>query len=117
MIIMMISFITVSFFILFIIYVIDWVTHRQMTKDFCNYYDEGNFKKFLKEFRKRKWVIDPKFPDSLFGKEKDRNEIHASIISFNGKGMVLPFISYLKFKRYTNKILKEENEKRKVKWN
>ena len=83
-----------------------------MTKDSVDEYGWGNFKNFKKEFEKREWFYESLFPDSLFGYDHYKTKIHASIVKFDNKGMLLNPIAYLKMlifkKKYINENFKSD---------
>lgn len=99
---------------------VNWGTHVEMTKKHCkaNGYYMGTFKDFLKEFSNREWVKDQEYENSFFNKndhyDKD-NKIHASMIIFDGKYMLLYPISYIRFyffrKKYSQKTRVNSNGK------
>jgi len=85
---------------------INWSVHRDMVKSSANEWGKGNFDNFRTEFNKRKWERNKLFPYSWFDQSNilyDQNYIHASIIKFDGKGMILDFISYNKFRNWSRK--------------
>jgi len=75
---------------------IDWSVHRKMTVDNCNTWDYGNFEAFKKQYSTIDWKRRDQWSDSVFDYQSD-SEIHASIIKFKGKGMVLTPFSYLQY--------------------
>ena len=88
--------------------------HKSMTLDHCTSWDYSTFGQFKKEFYNQKWEpYKGSFESSFFCRETD-SKIHADLIRFNGKGMVLKHIHYLRyvfFMRFTaNRLL--NNRKR-----
>ena len=102
----------VLLFFLFILYV-KWQVHKDMVIDSCDNYTHGTLKEFYKEFHKYDWKKTREFSDSYFGVGSTKTRIHASIISFNGYGIVLDPISFmiLEYRLRFNKMppLKKED--------
>jgi len=74
---------------------IDYRTHISMVKSSTKEYGKANYNIFFQEFNKCKWDIK-RYKGSLFDKSTN-SEIHASIIQFNGVGMIMQNpIEYLK---------------------
>lgn len=111
-----ISIVLVSIF--FTIWLIYWSVHISQNKSERCPYGWGNFTKFLKQFNKYDKWITKGWSTSLFGKGDDyyKYYIHADIIKFNGKCMILDPVSYLKFKLFMKNICKEINGIKKIKW-
>lgn len=85
-------------------WMIDWSIHISMSKDQKKPYDWCSFKTFKKEFDKHKnnpKLYIQKFGDySIFVNRTDWNNIvylHASIIRFNDKCMILYPCSWLRY--------------------
>lgn len=78
----------------------NWVTHISMVKGECSRYGWGNYRKFKEQFNKVEWERDSHHPYSFFGKNGRHDHIHADIIRFNGDGMILPFISYIRYSAF-----------------
>ena len=94
---------------------IDWLAHRDMVKSSTNQYGVSNYKKFIEEFHKVEWEHQKLFTSSLFGKDR-KDQFHANIIEFNGRGMIINNpISYLLVKLYVKKYIKNTFQiKRKI---
>ena len=89
---------------------VDWKTHISQVSSLCKVSGRGNFKIFLREFKKQKWYKQDGWSNSLFGIDYSDNNmtyIHASIIQFDNIGMSLGFIDYLRFRVFMRKQLKE----------
>ena len=87
--------------------------HRSMVINNCDVWDYGTFDEFVREYEKYEWETHGSFENSLFVKDyyssKVKTRIHADIINFEGKGMVMSnIINYYKMKRFVN----SEYEKR-----
>lgn len=78
-------------------------THKIMVADNCKKHGRSNFKRFIEEFNKVEWYRDSSFPESFFAKTNVDTEIHASIIKFNGNGMTLDYISFVRFQFWLRK--------------
>jgi hypothetical protein len=99
--------IVVMHFIFFLC--VDHAVHKKQVLDNCKEWNYADFDTFLRYFNRVSWERDSSFPESFFQKERDKlpyaeykkNYIHASIILFDGKGMILDPISYYKFLRWT----------------
>ena len=85
-----------------------WSVHKKMVKDCTDSYGRAGYKKFIQEFEKVEWKIDPYCKESLVS-DSYMDKFHADIIMFNGKGMMInnPF-SYFKVKRYVNQYIKKK---------
>jgi hypothetical protein len=86
----------------------------------CGY---GNFKKYKREFNKyNNWTTNSLFPNSLFGggdfDERLNYYLHASIIKFDGKGMVLwnPIRASLYRRSVIKKMIVAKIKKERVVW-
>jgi len=85
-----------------------WATHREMTTHNCEYWNYANFPTFLREFSSRKWQYKKEWRYSFFSEKGDRNDhIHADIIKFDGKGMVLYPWSFLRFMVWRKDYVKD----------
>jgi hypothetical protein len=113
----LISILAIGLPVILIIFWADWTTHRNMTIEYSDSWGYGTFKQFKMAFDILDWERDKGQPESYFGKGSDsyENKIHASIIKFSGKGMVLYPWSYIKFSLWLKKnSLKKD--KKKVNW-
>jgi hypothetical protein len=88
-----------------VIFFASWDIHRDMTISNTDSWGYATFKVFKVFFDKFDWDRDISYPESYFGKEDDynKNKIHASIIKFNNKGMVLYPWSYIRFSYWLKK--------------
>lgn len=72
--------------------------HKQMTiENSAKGWGYGTETDFWREFSKHKWSGLSSFPHSFFGGPD--TEIHASVIQFNGRGMVLNPIAFWRVSR------------------
>lgn len=85
-----------------IVFWISWSVHRDMVKCHCIQWDYGDFETFLNEFEETKWENQDRQPKSMFD-YNTKSQIHASIIQFRGKGMVLYPWSWFRFKIFERK--------------
>jgi len=100
---------------LVIIYIMLWIVHIEMTKENTQKYGWGNYEKFLREFKKYNWE-NGGWEKSLFDYETN-SQLHASIIKFEGKGMLLDPISYLRTVIFVRRYIKNHiDEKEIVQW-
>lgn len=109
----MIAIIIALVFILLFLLFISWQVHKDMVISSCDTYTHGTIKEFYIQFYKYDWSRSEDFSHSLFGVSSPKTEVHASIISFEGKGIILDPISFLilGYKLRFNKMppLKREN--------
>lgn len=79
--------------------IVSYSVHRSQVLSFCSEVRTGNFRDFLKEFDKYQWIPSFRWGFSLFDRRdpKLENQIHASILEFGNVGMMLDFVSWLKF--------------------
>lgn len=82
---------------------IPWLVHFDMTKEHSKNWGWGNFNLFLREYNKREWMRQDQYPYSYFGCNCNEDQIHASIIKFNQKGMCLNFLSFWRFQIWNHK--------------
>lgn len=89
----------IGFFFLFT--KISHSVHKSQVRDFTEEYGRGNFKIFLRHFTNRDWERCRHHRRSFFiyprNSPYSSSEIHAGIIKFDGKGMLLDYWSYLRF--------------------
>lgn len=85
-----------------------------MTVDDSNEWDYGTFASFLAEVQKRKWE-DHGWPCSLFN-DPDQSKLHADIVKFSGKGMVLRWHNYIQYKYWMHKIRRNTDKRKKGLW-
>lgn len=103
--------------VLFIIFMVDWSVHISMNKGTNNPYDWCTFKTFVKEFDKYKNHPELKvaYGDSIFLRKNIIDDIvylHASIICFEGKCMILYPFSYLRYCIWKYNFIQNKNKKR-----
>lgn len=93
----------ISMFLISTFY-IPWSVHKGQVSDFTPQNIKGNFNDFKREFSKIHWERSDDHKNSLFeiGRyriiDESESQIHAGIIEFNGVGMKLDFISYLRLR-------------------
>lgn len=75
----------------------------------------GSFNAFLREYKKHEWEREAEYPRSHFGVNYWQDRIHANIIMFDKKGMVLRPFSYLCFVVWIG-INRYKVKREKVKW-
>ena len=99
-----------------IAWIIDWSVHISMIKDEDKPYDWCTFRTFKKEFDKYKnnpQLHIEKFSDySIFVKGMNLNYIvylHANIIKFNDKCMILYPFSWLRYRIWKRNFAKSRN--------
>jgi len=95
-------------------YWIPWAAHKEMTTRHTHKWDYGTFETFKQEFAKRKWNHEG-WPKSLFD-YSTKSQIHASIIQFNDKGMVLSWPDYLRFQKFIKTYYKPNANQEKGLW-
>ena len=117
------------FFILFIsiiivtailiMFSISWTVHVDMSIEQNKPYDWCTFRTFLKEFDKYKnnpeLYIDKIFDNSIFLYEANCKHVvylHASIIEFNEKCMILYPHSWMQYCIWQNRFVKSRNRQR-----
>lgn len=107
-----------SFVILFIAAYLfaGYDTHIFMVKLYSIEWGYSNFDVFMNEYNKRTWERKITFPYSHFSDVYTDTRIHASIIQFDGKGMILDFWSYIKFLFWLNRNKLNRNSKPHVIW-
>lgn len=74
--------------------------HVEQVKDYCDEFGYGNWNDFMSEFAKVEWTRNSRNRDSFWGDKWQSlgdTYIHASIIKFNKKGMILDYWSFIKF--------------------
>lgn len=77
-----------------VVFLAFWITHLMQVNTFSRISGWGSFKDFKREYYSRKWGRDPSYRFSHFC---GSSEIHSSIIRFDGVGMKLNIISYIRF--------------------
>lgn len=111
--------------LLIIFWISDWLTHVEMVKTNTECYGKANYKIFLKKFNELDGKWDRKgWNSSLFYipiksnrfYDFDRkSEFHANIIMFDGKGMILNPIDFIRAKIYVKKYIKKHFIRNKAK--
>jgi hypothetical protein len=86
--ILLLSLSTILILFLSIWMVIEWFVHIEMTKDNSEYYGWANYDRFISEFNKYQWDNEKWYGYSLWDRNNDC-KIHASIIYFENKGMIM----------------------------
>lgn len=98
---------------------IPYHVHKCMVIDDCDTYGYGTYKRFLIEYKKGKWERTCTHEESHFGvgDEYSRYQIHASIIKFNGHGMIMKSLfQYLRFKLWERKHSIKRDPNRRIDW-
>lgn len=106
----------VIYFIYSVTIGIEWCTHKDMVKTCTSAYGYGTYEDFKREFAKIDWKHNAMFTNSLFDHSND-SKCHASIIQFNGKGMIIkdPF-SYLQVRMLIRQAVIDVQNKNLVDW-
>ena len=99
-----------------IMFIILWTTHIAQVREFTDEWGRGSYKTFIREFKKYEWKRSEKFPTSFFCGTLDSSKIHADIIKFEGKGMVLDPWSYLRFCIFIQRNRQKKKSKQVEKW-
>ena len=88
--------------LIFAIILADWLTHIEMVKDNVSTYTKGTYNDFIYQMSIHKWERKSTQPKSFFGvgKEYYKNKVHASIIMFDGVGMIFNIYDWLLVKKY-----------------
>lgn len=100
-----------------IFFFISWSIHRSMTVDEGPQWGYGTYRQFLVQYDRQDWEDVSKWgnwSDSLFCHETG-SKIHASIIKFNGKGMVLTPRAWLHFLIFVVPAIKRHNQGNRIK--
>lgn len=95
---------------------IEWSLHKHQVKTFTDVWDYGTYDKFVELFNKTDWdEMNYSFPNSYFTKTFvfPESKVHASIIKFVGKGMILGPIDYYRFSIFMNKKKRSAPSKQK----
>jgi hypothetical protein len=99
---------------------VSYSTHKDMVRTSTRQYGYGTFEDFKREFAKRKWIYRSLWRDSLFGSDDSYdcgNKLHASIIEFDGKGMMIKnSIEYLKVRIYIAEAVRIAKNRDLVDW-
>lgn len=99
--------------LLVIVYLIMYSIHVSMVKGETITYGYATFEKFKKQFYKNKLLKDECYV-SCYQNKTNNSIIHCDIIKFNGIGMILYPISFLKYKMFMHNLSKTKYIK--VKW-
>jgi hypothetical protein len=81
-----------------IIPLVNQCVHKEMTLGHCKQWDYSSYKWFRINFARHEWEINHNYR-SVFDYPTD-SQCHASIIRFNGKGMVLGPIDFFRSQRF-----------------
>ncbi len=76
--------------------------HRDMTRQFSKSVARGSYADFVREMRNHNWKTKPSWPTSFFDYSTD-SEVHASIVRFDGVGMLLGAWDWWRVKRWLKK--------------
>lgn len=88
---------------------VEYGTHIDQVKQFTKPYGKASYNAFVEEFEKHSWQQSNVFKNSLFD-YPNNSEIHASIIKFNGVGMIMKSpIEYWKMWYYMRQYFKNKN--------
>lgn len=79
--------------------------HKDMTVGACSEWDYSSYKWFRVNFARHNWKVDYNYK-SVFDYHTD-SQCHASIIKFNGKGMVLGPLDFALSQWYLKKYTKK----------
>ena len=73
---------------------VTWRVHLAQTRELTERYGWGSYESFRREFERegRQWTLEN---GSLF-ECHTASKFHASIVKFDGKGMLLPFLDWLR---------------------
>lgn len=105
-----------------IILLIPWQVHREMVVESTPSFGNGDFDTFIREFYKYdKWRFDDRWGGSYFGEHGINGigyKIHADIIMFENKGMILDMLSFYKYKKWLKATMKRIRKvsKKETKW-
>ena len=116
---------------------IEYFTHIEMVKYYAKMHNymvvKGNFETFHNEIGKRVWRRNTLYPESFFIEmdinqfqekvfnaktneeaerlttEYEKNYVHASVICFNGVGIILDYKSWVKFNQFIKYYKSEQN--------
>lgn len=94
---------------------VPYKSHKNMTVKNVEVWDYGSFEDFLREFKGREWRVDDDYEASVFEADTEksyfeRSKIHANIVSFNNRGMVMSsWREYRKMKKFIKSYCEENN--------
>jgi hypothetical protein len=102
---------------LFFVFIFPWLIHIIVTISNNTPYGWSNYNTFVKEFDKYNWDNEKWHAHSLWDR-KNACQLHAGLITFNGKGMILKTpIDYTKKILFVRKYFKKNNiGNNKVRW-
>ena len=89
--------------------------HKSIVINNCDFWDYGTFDEFVREYEKYEWETYGGYENSLFVKDyysnKAKTRIHANIINFEGKGMVMNnIINYYRMKLFVRREYRKRAE-------
>lgn len=100
-----------------ILSIICWFTYKNNVRSRCSYYGKCNFKVFMKHYLKYKNELKYYAFWSCLSSDNDKSKIYEDLIAFDDKGMILDYISYIKFLLFFYKIQRlNQNKKEQVEW-
>ena len=76
-----------------------WLVHRDMTRAHSHGWSWGTWRDFHREFQKYSWRREQPWQDSYFCFSTN-SRVHASIVRFGGRGMVLDPVSLWRVNRW-----------------
>lgn len=79
-----------------------WSVHREMVNDHCPKRAIGTYREFVLAMSHHKWKREPNYPTSFFDRSTN-SEVHASIVQFDGCGMLLGFLDWIRVSNYLDK--------------
>lgn len=92
---------------------VHWFFHVQEIREDYYQYGWGSFSTFKKEYSKR---LPWSYNGYSFYSKDNRCRFNSSDISFDGKGMILGYFAYLKFRVWFLKMRYAQRKKPTVKW-
>ncbi len=99
-----------------IMFIVFWTTHISQVREYTDKWGKGSYKTFIREFKKYEWERCDIHPKSFFCGSSDSSQVHADIIQFEGKGMILDPWSYLRFCIFINRNSHKKKSKQVEKW-
>src|SRR5690606_27286010 len=98
------------------VFMVNWFIHIHMTVSYSDQYGWSGYSRFKQKFSEYEWRCENGYRYSLFANGYT-NEVHASIIKFDNKGMVMiDPVSFLLTQLYVRKYIKNNYKKNVVKW-
>jgi len=98
-----------------------WTVHRSQTIEFSDCYGYGSFKNFMDHYQSIEWTRESTWRKSHFSQsdiwKKRSGYIHAGIVEFNGKGMVLRYpFSWIRYLFWIRKHKLKNKNKKTIDW-